>query len=463
MSLIDEVWEGIGGDPGVLARLQAEPRPTGALPSSFAVESLGAAAFAAVGLAVAELTGASSVRLDAAGIAAALRSEQSVRVGDEPPESVWDPLSRVYEAADGWVRLHGNYAQHRAALERVFGTTDPDAVGARILVHAAAEIERLVIEAGGAAAATRTLDQWSKHAHGSQVTARPLVETVLRDDGTSAPWRHRSDINDRPLAGLRVLELTRVIAGPVAGRTLSWFGADVLRIESPFHEELRTIVVDTGPDKRSATLDLRDAAARDQLAQLIAGADVVLHGLRPGALDSLGFDAARRAALRPGLIDALHSAYGPGPWLERRGFDSLMQLSTGLALAEARAAMPAPAAGTKPGRAGGPRPLPCQILDHATGLLLAAAVVNAVQARAGDGRGRTVTASLARTAATLAAAPRDIPLLPSSPPPARPGTLSLHGPFGTTHHVPLPVEVEGFWAGWLTGPPMVGQDEPAWR
>jgi crotonobetainyl-CoA:carnitine CoA-transferase CaiB-like acyl-CoA transferase len=455
MSLIDAVWTGIGGDSAVLSRLESEPGATGALPSSFAVEALGAAAFAAVGLAVAELTGASAVRLDAEGIAAALRSEQSVRIGEEPPEAVWDPLSKIYPAADGFVRLHGNYAQHRAALARVFGTTDPDAVAERIATHAAAEIERLVLDAGGAAAAARTLTEWQAHPHGKGVADHPLVETTVRVDERQDAWRHRPAIDDRPLAGLRVLELTRVIAGPVAGRTLSWFGADVLRIESPHHHELRTLVVDTGPDKRSATLDLRNEAGRTQLADLIAGADVVLHGLRPGALDGLGFDAARRAALSPGVIDASHSAYGPGPWHERRGFDSLLQLSTGLGLAEARAAGADVNAG--------PRPLPCQVLDHATGLLLAAATINAVRERGTDGRGRTVAASLARTSAALAAAARTLPLEPAPPTPARPGSLSLHGPFGHTHHVPVPVDVEGFWAGWLNGPPLVGQDPAVWH
>ncbi|MDQ8044940.1 MAG: CoA transferase [Solirubrobacteraceae bacterium] len=463
MQLVAGVWQAIGGDPEILERLDARPAPTGALPSSFAVEAFGTAAFGAVGLAVAELMGASRATVDGSGVADALRSEQAVRVADEEPESVWDPLSRISRARDGWVRLHGNYAQHRRAIEASFGTDDPEAVAAAIHESSATGVETRVVAAGGAAAAAHTLDEWSAHPHGGRVGDHPLIDTTVRADGRPAwqpgPWHDGSgspstdDADRRPLAGLRVLELTRVVAGPVAGRTLSWFGADVLRIESPLHDELRTLTVDTGPDKRSATLDLRRPEDRARFEELVAGADVLLHGLRPGALDRLGYGPERRADLSPGLIDASHSAYGPGAWSTRRGFDSLMQLSTGLGLAEAEAAG---------ALTDDPRPLPCQVLDHTTGLLVAAAVIRAVTARGGDGRGRTVQGSLARTAAQLAAAPRDASFDGARPTAPAPGALALSGAFGRTRHVPLPVTVDGVAGGWLRGPSAVGTDAAVW-
>jgi hypothetical protein len=475
MALIDDVWAGLGGDPSTTRLLAGPLRPTGALPSSFAVEAFGAASFAAVGLAIAELTAeGATVTVDPAGAAAALRSEQALRIGDEPPEAVWDPLSGIFRARDGWVRLHGNYEQHRDAIEDVFSSTDPQAVAASIAGADAAGIEMRLHAAGGVAAVAHTPRDWQEHAHGAIVTDRPLIATTIKDDTAARPWRpappSRGDgapqglaalaalaaapLDPRPLRGLRVLELTRVIAGPVAGRTLSWFGADVLRIESPDHRELRTITVDTGPDKRSTRLDLRTRSGRDAFEELLAGADVLLHGLRPGALTGLGFDAGVRARIAPGLIDASLSAYGPGgTWSARRGFDSLVQLSTGIGLAEADAA------GTA---SDGPRPLPCQILDHASGLLLSAAVIRAAGERAVDGRRRILVGSLARTAAALVAAGRTPLDAAARPAAAEPGSLKLDGAFGRTAHAPLPVTVEGIAGGWRHGAVSPGDDSPTW-
>ncbi len=314
------------------------------------------------------------VRVDGAHVATAVRSEQALRVNGAPPGPVWDPLSRVYPAADGWVRLHGNYPQHRAAIERVLGTLEPEAVAAVIAAQSAEAVEAGLHRGGGVAAAARTLDAWASHPHGRTVLDRPLVATDLREDREAVEAG-----TDRPL---RVLELTRVIAGPTAGRALAWFGADVLRIEAAGHNELDVIVVDFGAGKRSTTLDLQEPAGRLAFLDLLAGADVFLHGLRPGALERLGLGAEQRAAVRPGLVDASLSAYGAtGGWAGRRGFDSLMQLSSGLAVAEAAAAGRAPGLGGLPE----PRALPCQILDHATGLLLAASTLLAVDARRRDG------------------------------------------------------------------------------
>ncbi len=458
MDVTHAVWTAIGGDPALLDRMNAPFTPSGALPSSFHVEALGAAAISAVGLAIAEVMDAPRVTLDGDRVADAIRSEQCVRIGDEEPESVWDPLSSIFPAADGAVRLHGNYAQHRMAIKRRFGTDDPMAVAAAIAALPADVIEANVHAAGGVAAAARSIEAWRAHPAGRVVEEQPLVDTYVRRDEVpqapagAAPTAPAS-ATPGPLEGLRVLEFTRVIAGPVAGRTLSWFGADVLRIESPHHHELRTLIVDTGPGKRSTTLDLRSPQGLAALHQLIAGADVVIDGLRPGALDGLGLYRERRTSLSPGLIDASLSAYGPGPWLSRRGFDSLMQLSTGLGLAEAQAVDPAATL---------PRALPCQILDHATGLLVAAAIIRAATARLADRRGRTITASLARTAAQLTSFGQ-VPFGGTAPQPPRTGSLVLDGPYGPTAHAPLPVTVAGVEGGWRTGPPRVGEHPPAWR
>ncbi|MBO9534937.1 MAG: CoA transferase [Solirubrobacteraceae bacterium] len=452
-TLTAELWAGIGGSADASARLarSADELP-GALPSSFAVEAFAAGAFGALGLAAAEWAGdgAGSVHLDPVGVASAIRSEQALRVDGEPPASPWDPLSTIYEAADGWVRLHGNYAQHQAAIEKVFASKDAEAVASAIAQQEADAVEAALHRAGGVAAAARTLDAWRSHPHGRTVGDRGLVETRLRLDRGTAAGEPR-----RP----RVLELTRVIAGPTAGRALAWFGADVLRIEAPDHDELLGVVQDFGVGKRSVQLDLHTPEGRLAFLDLLAGADVFLHGIRPGALERLGLGAEQRAAVRPGLIDVSLSAYGDtGGWAGRRGFDSLMQLSSGLAIAEAAAA------GTDPGPGGLPHPraLPCQILDHGTGLLLAAATLRALAGRADDGRGRTVVGSLARTAAQLAEHGGQLLDAGAKPAPVAAGTVEFTGEHGVTLHAPVPVSVDGLNAGWRLPPPLPGTADPVW-
>lgn len=463
-ALARDVWTAIGGDDAALELLDPGPFNviTDALPSSFEVEAFAAAAFAALGLAASEWAGGGRVSVDPAGVPGAVRSEAALRVNGAPPGPVWDPLSRVYATADGWARLHGNYAQHRAGIERVFGTLEPEAVAAAIAQQPSDAVEAALHRAGGVAAAARTLDAWRAHPHGRTVTDLPLVGTMARDDRVAGgaagapPARAGGGAGGRRL---RVLELTRVIAGPTAGRALAWFGADVLRIEAPGHEELDVIVVDFGAGKRSTMLDLRAPEGRLAFLDLLAGADVFLHGLRPGALERIGLGAQERAAIRPGLIDVSLSAYGTtGGWAGRRGFDSLVQLSSGLGVAEAAAAGVAPGPGGLPE----PRALPCQILDHGTGLLLAAATLRALAARDRDGHGRTVVGSLARTAAFLADHGGRL-LDPQARAGAAPaGTVELRGPHGTTLHAPIPVRVDGVDAGWQLAPPTPGADAPRW-
>jgi crotonobetainyl-CoA:carnitine CoA-transferase CaiB-like acyl-CoA transferase len=241
---------------------------------------------------------------------------------------------------------------------------------------------------------------------------------------------------------VRVLDLTRVIAGPVAGRTLAALGADVLRIDPPGLPELPEAHVDTGPGKRSAVLDLADAPRREAL---LDGADVLLLGYRPGSLARFGLDAAALAERHPHLVVASLSAWGTtGPWGERRGFDSLVQVATGIA-----AELAAPD--------GTPGVLPAQALDHATGHLVAAAALRGLTARA---RGEPIApsrASLAATAASLLALPRPADTEPRTPDPDRYrvtfGDVSLIAPPGTLDGIPLT---------WRHGPRPLGGDPPAW-
>jgi crotonobetainyl-CoA:carnitine CoA-transferase CaiB-like acyl-CoA transferase len=250
------------------------------------------------------------------------------------------------------------------------------------------QLENAIFEAGGCAGAVRTPEEWRAHPQGVVVDAMPLLE--MQPVG-SAPARLPDPPPDcaLPASGLRVLDLTRVIAGQVCTRTLGALGADVLRIDSPHLPEMATQRVDSFAGKRSAFLDLRQMPDRARFDALLAEADVVVQGYRPGAMARLGLDPAALIARHPGLIVVSLSAWAErGPWTERRGFDSLVQAASGIAVCEAGPDL-------QPGA------LPAQLLDHVTGYLAAAAALVALGSRQVLGRGWHARVSLAQTAAWL--------------------------------------------------------------
>jgi crotonobetainyl-CoA:carnitine CoA-transferase CaiB-like acyl-CoA transferase len=254
------------------------------------------------------------------------------------------------------------------------------------------------------------------------------------------------------LAGIRVLDLTRVLAGPVATRFLAAFGADVLRIDPPDWEE-PGVVPEVTVGKRCAGLDLRRETDRAQLDALIAGADVLVHGYRPGALAARGYDAVRIRSLNPNLVDVALCAYGwSGPMGERRGFDSLVQRSTGIA-----------ERGQRWAGADRPTPLPVQALDHATGYLMASAAIRGLRLRAIEGIVATARVSLARTAMSLldeAPARSEAKLAPESE-----ADLTSEvevTDWGRARRLRLPVSVEGRVASFDRGARALRRDEPRW-
>ncbi|MFC8511483.1 CoA transferase [Streptomyces sp. NPDC057257] len=365
----------------------------GALEGRLPVRELARACVAACAQAAAELGARRAglaevpgVRVDDGAVATAFHSERHLRIDGRAPVA-FAPMSRFWRTADGWIRTHANYPHHRARLLDALGVPeDVGAVEAALAERSALEVEEAVYAAGGLAVALRTPEEWAAHEQAVAVAARPLVE---RDRLDSAPARVLAPVDGTPLlpaAGLRVLDLTRVLAGPVATRTLALLGADVLRVDSPHLPELPDQHADTGFGKRSAVLDL----ARDRRAfeELLAGADVVVTGYRPGALDRFGLSPQALAERRPGLVVAQLSAWGAyAPWDGRRGFDSLVQAATGIAVIEGSAAQPGA--------------LPAQALDHGTGYLLAAAVLRALTEQSYEGGSRFVRLTLARTAQWL--------------------------------------------------------------
>ncbi len=297
--------------------------------------------------------------------------------------AVWDEFARDYRTGDGWIRFHTNAPHHRAAALAVLGHPPTSGSAARRIADwSAEELEAAVYQAGGCAVELRTAGQWRKHRQGRAVAAEPIVGWEY-DELPALAWRPTRSA--RPLAGLKVLDLTRVIAGPVATRFLAGLGADVLRIDPPSWSD-GVLEVDMTLGKRCAGLDLHTQVDREVFAGLVGEADVLVHGYRADALDKLGFGRSTLTSLNPRLTTVGLNAFGwTGPWRNRRGFDSLVQRSSGLAEVVD----------------GHVVPMPYQILDHATGYLTAAATIQALRARLAGVGVRSARLSLARQAQLL--------------------------------------------------------------
>jgi len=385
---LGRIWTEAGLPPEALARFQFSGRDP-ALPSSFRIGTAAVVPIAAAALAAAELhrvrTGVEqSVAVDMAHACAEFRSERFVRVDGEAPPSPWDKIVGAYRCGDGrWIRIHTNFPHHRDGILALLGCDyDREAVANAFLQWDADRFEEAASRAGMIAAVERSAAEWKDHPQAAAAAGLPLLSIDRIGDAAAEPLAPA----DRPLAGVRVLELTRIVAGPVAGRTLAAHGATVLRVLGPDVPTVETLDIDNGRGKLSASLDLRTASGRAVLEELIAGADVFLQSYRPGALEALGFSPARVAAIRPGIVQATLSAYQPaGPWHDKRGFDSIVQTATGFNRDEGEAK------GT-----GEPTALPAQSLDHGSGHLLAFGTIVALLRRHREGGSWRVATSLAQ-------------------------------------------------------------------
>ena len=360
------------------------------LPSSFAVGTAAQVTIAASALAASaiwQLRGGrpQTVGVDMRHAATEFHSEHWLSVESKPPSETWDKIAGTYQCGDGrWVRLHTNLPHHRAGvLELLNCDYDRAKVAEALKPWTAFAFEDAAAAAGLCVTAMRSFAEWDAHPQGRAVPTQPVVTITKIGDAPPQPLPP----GERPLSGVRVLDLTRVIAGPVCGRTLAAHGADVLTVASPNIPNLPHLAVDTNRGKLSAHIELRDAAGRATLHELVRGADIFVQGYRPGAIARHGFAPDDTVRLRPGIVHVSLCAYGHvGPWAGRRGFDSLVQTASGFNHAEAEAA----------GQTA-PKALPCQALDHASGYLLAFGALTALHRRATEGGSWHVQVSLART------------------------------------------------------------------
>jgi len=375
---LSEILEAARFDPGETAQIAgADP----VLPIRYRVATAASASLGALGLAVASLWGnPQRVSVNARAAAISLRSTRYLRVNGKPPPPVWDPLSGFYPVREGWISIHCNFPNHRDAALCVLGVSANRALAEEASRSWGGEaLEDAIHAAGGCAGYVRSEARWLQHPQAQAVAEQPLLQIERIGDAPPEPLHSSS----RPLAGVRVLDLTRVLAGPACAKGLAEHGAEVLKISAAHLPDSGVIELDTGIGKLSARLDLRNQEEISLLKNLVRQADVFVQSYRPGALAGRGFSPDALAKLRPGIVCASLSAWGPtGPWRARRGFDSIVQAVSGIAHASGDGAKP--------------RLLPVSAIDYVSGYLMAFGVCVALARRASEGGSWLVRVALAR-------------------------------------------------------------------
>jgi crotonobetainyl-CoA:carnitine CoA-transferase CaiB-like acyl-CoA transferase len=361
------------------------------LPTPFRIGVAGTATLAATGLAAAELWEIRSgrrqhVAVDLRRATASLRSGHYMKLGDGELSAARNTIMGVYPTKDArWSYLHCNFPNHRAAALGVLGVPEDRAAVARAVLNwNAADLEEAIIAAKGAGGMVRTREEWARHPQAAAIAALPLLEIVRIGDSPPEALPR----GNRPLSGIRVLDLTRVLAGPTCARTLAEHGADVLKITGAHLPNLGYQEFDTGHGKLSAQLDLREQRDVDTLRGLVRETDVFSQGYRPGTLGNRGLSPEELAAIRPGLIYVSLCAFSHmGPWASRRGFDTVVQTVSGITSRQAEIV---------PGKTPGPQFYPVSAIDYCTGYLMAFGAMVALARRAREGGSWLVRISLAQ-------------------------------------------------------------------
>jgi len=361
------------------------------LPTSFRIGDTSTAALSAVGLAVSDLwesrTGRrQEVSVDARRATASLRSGKYMQMDGADVSTERNTVMGVYPTKDGrWSYLHCNFPNHRTAALSVLGVAeDRDAVTKAVAKWNAQDLEDAIIEAKGAGGMVRTMEEWAKHPQAAAIANLPLMEIVKLADSPPEALPEGS----RPLSGVRVLDLTRVLAGPTCARTLAEHGADVMKITGAHLPNIGYQEYDTGHGKLNAQLDLREMKDMETLRELVSHTDVFSQGYRPGTLDGRGLSPEELAELRPGIVYISLCAFShTGPWASRRGFDTVVQTVSGITNRQGD---------LFPGAAPGPQFYPVSAIDYLTGYLMAFGGMVALNRRVHEGGSWLVRISLAQ-------------------------------------------------------------------
>ncbi|MEO8142991.1 MAG: CoA transferase [Betaproteobacteria bacterium] len=425
------------------------------LPTPYRVATASAAVLGALGVAASDLwilkTGrVQRVKIDVRAAAAALRSARYLKINGKAPTELWDPLSGFYPVRDGrWVSIHCNFANHRDAAMRLLGNP-PDRAAAEEASRGwdGLALEDAIHAANGCAGLARHAAEWAQHPHSAAVAAQPLL--MIEKIGASKP--EPLPDGNRPLSGVRVLDLTRVLAGPTCARTLAEHGADVLKITGAHLPDSGPTELDTGLGKLAAHLDLRTEAGVGTLRGLLREADVFSQSYRPGSLAARGFSPAQAAQIRPGIVYLTLNAWGTeGPWRDRRGFDSIVQTVSGMAYAQ-----------------GGDKPklMPVSANDYVGGYLMAYGAMVALARRAREGGSWLVRVSLARTGKWIvdrgtiedfASVPKDL-----EPEELKNLLTETRSPLGMIQHLKPVLQLSETQPYWERPPVPLGTHLPEW-
>lgn len=364
-------------------------------------------------------------------------------------------LSGLYQCSDGWLRLHANFDHHRDAALKVAGlptgsNTPRTDLEAKALDFKRDQLELEILNNGGACAAVRTFAQWDNLPQAKAVAELPLVE--ITKIGEAAPKPHaRLSKGHSPLSNIRILDLTRILAGPVCGRTLAAYGADVMLINSPKLPNIDSII-ETSRGKLSAHIDLTMDSGKAALHQLLKETHAFIQGYRPGAIAAHDLSPETLAADYPGIVYTSLSAYGrKGPWSNRRGFDSLLQSASGINMAEAAAK-----------GVDTPTALPMQILDYASGFLMAFGTQVALQKQITEGGSWHVQVSLARTGLWLRSLGQYSDGLQCSAPDIDPYLQSYPSRYGDLRALPHPAQFSQTPVHWQHPSAPPGTHPPVW-
>jgi hypothetical protein len=482
--LVAHLWQTLSLPPSSLSALRfsndtfAPPLPF--LSSSFKVDLLATSTIALFNLAVSHYKAQTStaselpkVTINTLAASLEFKSERLYTLDGKPPAP--SSIGGLHKTRDGYVRIHAGFQAHRTNVRRILGL-QPEADQAEVAVAcanwASRELEEVAAAGGAVVAALRDEEEWDASAIGKGVPENPISIRSLGHDREPEKVRLRN--GKGCLSGVRVLEFSRVIAAPVAGRALAAHGADVIWVTSPKLEDQPYLDVEFSRGKRSLRLDLDDAEDLKKMRELVKEADVLIQGYRPGSLAKKGLGPEVLSKINPRLIYASMSAYPQAeeqPWRERRGFDSMLQTCSGINVAEAKAWNPTVKGDDKfPAKV-----LPCQALDHASGFLLASGIAAALCKRIETGDGQLVEVSLAGTSKLLRSlGQKDGGFETGLEVNSYQEALEKYGPgaehlfeerengLGSVRFLKHAGQVKGEEVGWERMAPLLGSSEPVW-
>lgn len=460
---LSTIISAVGWDPARAAVPEITGPADPILPTSFRIGAASAASLAAVGLAVSDLwesrTGrGQDVAIDTRRATASLRSGRYLAIDGARAAAERTPVMGVYPAKNGrWSYLHCNFPNHRDAALGVLGVEeDREAVRRAVAQWDALELEEAIIAANGAGGMVRSMDEWAQHPQSAAIASLPLLEIDKIADSPPEPLPEGS----RPLSGVRVLDLTRVLAGPTCARTLAEHGADVMKIAGPHLPFSPTQELDTGHGKLSAHIDLRQQSDLETLQGLVRQADVFSQGYRPGTLAGRGLSPEQLAELRPGIVYVSLSAFGrKGPWSQRRGFDTVVQTVSGITDRQGR---------LFPGAEPGPQFYPVSAIDYLTGYLMAFGALVALNRRVREGGSWLVRVSLAQTGRWLVdrgqVPEADLHDIPSefTPDELESWTTTTDTPSGKLTHLAPALQLSETQPHWTRPTVPLGYHDPVW-